>query len=646
MGFKKYKPADDPDERPYYSEKTGQYATIEPEERNILESGYDYLAENLPPMLSGMGEYAMDIAGNVAEGIRDFTVGAPDIPTLRNDLSPEPVQPYPVQLERAGAAEVAKLPGYQAAAIGTARELSKLGQGITERSGVPPQLQHTPTMRLENPNDPTLQEVESQFPISHGAGATIPYFAPGPAAPLKKLGVDKISTSKLARQLYSAGEKAPTDFLKKNLKGAAIDLRLAPKAIANSPFANLVTTGAAAGYVHPEMSAPEGAVMAGAGYGAGKFGYGKLGKPKNYNLPEKNEIIDWGRKKGYDIDPGVRTGDIRMQQLDQAFMRNADTAGPFQTAKTNNREVNNRIVSRLIGRETNNLSGEFFETTGKQLKARREELYNQMKPSHTPALHTRTDKVLKNYESTYGPENLPGQYNPNWDPTIKLYTNKLWDMFNRPADDIPIDLWKGVRNELDNVIEGFSKMQGKQHLVNPLNELSDILDDMLVGNKKQLNQLKRNKLQTAVRWHTMSTQTSPGEVNMDNLANLIQKKYPSQLRGLEKTGNEKLDDFYNAIKLHKAMGDTHGASLSVSDRVSKLFTNPASRTAGRLGYLFSKNAHEIGRINSFIINRYRNSPGYGLPNRSSSLASNLGLGPITSDELVGSITGRYALSEK
>lgn len=643
MPFRKYNSTE---EEIIESQSVDSQNTASVEDENFLESGYNYLAENLPPMLSGMGDYAMDVAGNVAEGIRDFTVGAPDIPTLRNDLSPEPVQPYSVQLERARAAEVAKLPGYQAAAIGTARELSKLGQGITERSGVPPQLQHTPTMGFSNPNDPTLQEVESQFPISHGVGATIPYFAPGPAAPLKKLGVDKIPTYKLARQLYHAGEKAPTDFLKKNIKGAAIDLRLAPKAIANSPFANIMTTGAAAGYVHPEMTAPEGMFYTGMGYGLGKMGYGKFGRPKNYNLPEKNELVKWGKSRGYDIDPGVQTGDISMQQRDQAFLRNAQTSGPFFRAQLTNREKNNRIVSRLIGRETNNLDSEFFETTGKQLNARRDELYGMLKPSHNSALHRRTNKVLTDYESTYGPQNLAGQYNPNWDPTVKLYVDKIWDMFKRPSNDVPIELWRGVRDQLDDVLEVYSKTQGKQHLVKPLTELSDILDDMLTGNKKTLGQLKRNKLQRAVRWHTMSTQTSPGEVNMDNLANLIQKKYPSQLRGVEKTGNVKLDDFYNAIKLHKAMQDTHGASLSVSDKISKLFTNPGAKSAGKIGYLFSKDLHDVGPINSFIINRYRNSPGYGLPNRKSSLARNLGMGPITTDELIGAITGRYALSEK
>jgi len=336
-----------------------------------------------------------------------------------------------------------------------------------------------------------------------------------------------------------------------------------------------------------------------------------------------------------------------MQQLDQAFFRNADTAGPFQTAKLKNRDMNNKIVSRFVGRETTNISDEWFESTGKQLKARREALYNSLQAQHNPTLRRRTDNLLKDFEDVFGPQNLPGQgqYNPNWDSGFKTQVDRVWQLFQNPNNSIPMDAWKGVRGSLDKLSDSYAKRPDKSHLVPYLNDLSDVLDDMLTGSKADMAAIQRNKVQSAVRWHAMATQKTPGEIDMKALGSVVRRRYPSQLRGRQSTGNEKLDDFYNAIKLNEAMSDTHGASLGVSDRVSRLFTNPASRTAGRLGYLFSKDAHDIGALNSFIINRYRNSPHYGLPN--TRLTNNeLGMGPSTMDEMVGAIAGRYALSEQ
>lgn len=633
----------------YFNEATQQW--VKEEDASFLEKSYDYLTENVPPMLDATSDFAKENFNYASDKVKDFIYGPEQIPTLSGDIynTLGPPKNTTEAIEREIAAETAKLSGLEAMAIGTAREGTKLGQGLKEKIGMPPELGPGITTPLARPGVMEgLEEVEDQFPVAHGVGATIPYLAPGFNAPLKAAQVGKIPMKTPARAMFDVGKKAPGDFLSKNLKGGAIDLRMLPEKVANSPFANTLALGTGVGAIHPDMTAGEGAFYSGAAYGIGKGVYGKLGKPKNYNLPEKNAIIKWGKKAGYDIDPGVQTGDIRFQQLDQAFFRNADTAGPFQQAKLKNRSVNNRIVSRLVGRETDNISDEWFESTGKQLKARADELYDQLTPTHNSKLHGRTDRLLKNFEEVFGGQNIPGQgqYNPNWDPAFKTQVDRVWKLFEHPAEKVPIDAWKGVRGSLDKVMNSFAKRPDKAHLIPYLDDLSNILDDMLEGstNKKALSQLKRNKMQKAVRWHTMASQKIGGEVDMKGLGNIVSKRYASQIRGIEKTGNRNLDDFYNAIKLDKIMRDTHGASLGVSDKVGRLFTNPASRTTGRLGYLFSKNAHDIGRINSFIINRYRNSPNYGLP--TSRVRPDLGLGPITYDELVGSFAGRYAISEQ
>ena len=637
---------------------------VSEDDESLLQRSYDYLEEKVPQAIEATTDFVSENARTAGDALSEFFYGPKPIPTLSGDLNaPEAVPPMDEQLRRAAAAEAVSMPGAEAMAIGAAREAGKLKRGIQDISDTlgPIDILNLPGMLMKPGGaerktkrateaalaEPILEQVEEQRPWMHGTGATSLYMMPGINAPLKAAQVGGIPTKSAARTLYDVGEKIPGKWGQR-VKGAGVDLALLPKRIEQSPFANTLALGAGVGAIHPEMTAGEGGFYAGAGYGLGKAAYGKFGKPKNYNLPEKNELIKWGKSKGYDIDPGVQTGDIRFQQLDQAFFRNADTAGPFQQARLKNRDLNNRVVSRFVGRETNNISDEWFESTGRQLKARSNELYNQMQPTHNPQLRRRTDNLLKDFEDVFGGQNIPGQkqYNPNWDPAFKKQVDKVWKLFDNPADNVPLDAWKGVRGSLDKVTDSFARRQDKAHLVPYLDELSDILDGMLEGsaNKQALAQLKRNKIQRAVRWHAMATQKVSGEIDMKHLGNVIGRKYPSQIRGIQSTGNEKLDDFYNAIKLDKAMSDVHGASLGVSDRVSRLFTNPASRATGRLGYLFSKNAHEIGRLNSAIINAYRKSPQMGLP--SGQVRRNLGMGPITMDEMVGAISGRYALSEQ
>lgn len=632
-----------------FDEKTGQWVSEDNE--TFLEQSYDYLSEKVPSAIGATTDFVSENARTAAEGLRNFFYGAKPLPNLSGDIYnvAGPATSYEENLKRAAAAEGAKLSGLEAMSIGTFNEASNLARGAKNIFDIFPGSEERETarnLRAER-EAPILAGVKEAQPVMHGVGATAPYMLPMINTPLKTMGVANIPTKGASRALYNVGAQIPGRTGKVIKKGAGV-MRLMPDKIAASPLANTVALGAGVGAIHPEMTAGEGAFYSGAGYGLAKGAYGKLGQPKNYNLPEKNALIKWGKEKGYDIDPGVQTGDIRFQQLDHEFGRHPDTSGPFQRARLKNRDLNNRVVSRFVGQETENIGDEWFESTGKQLKARADELYNQLTPTHNPQLHGRTQKLLQDFENVFGGQNIPGsgQYNPNWDPAFKKQVDRVWKLFDNPADDVPLDAWKGVRNSLDKVTNSFAKRQDKAHLVPYLDDLSDILDGMLEGsaNKQALAALKRNKIQRAVRWHSMATQKVAGEINMKHLGSVISRKYPSQLRGLQTTGNEKLDDFYNAIKLDKAMGDTHGASLAVSNKISSLFTNPLSQSTGRLGYLFSKNAHDIGRINSAIINAYRKSPKMGLPNQQ--VINNLGMGPITMDEMVGALAGRYALSEQ
>ncbi|MBT8349297.1 MAG: hypothetical protein HKP62_07630, partial [Sulfurovum sp.] len=292
----------------------------------FLEESYDYLSEKVPQAAKATGEFISENAQTASDALHSFFYGPKPIPTLRDDLSsPKALPSMDEQIRRMAAAEATSMPGIEAMAIGAAREGGKLKRGLGEMMAQPGLMDLlSPVNLLAKPGmqagmqkraaeaaavEPILEQVEEQRPVMHGIGATAPYMVPGINMPLKAAGVGQIPTSAPAKSLYHLGSQLPGK-LGKNIKGAAIDLRLAPKAIAQSPFTNTAALGYAIGEVHPDMTANEGAFYSGAGYLLGKTAYGKLGKPKNYNLPEKNALIKWGKERGYDIDPGVQTGDI------------------------------------------------------------------------------------------------------------------------------------------------------------------------------------------------------------------------------------------------------------------------------------------------------------------------------------------------
>lgn len=644
----------------YYDEETGKWVTsTEDAPEGVLEESYDFLKRNIPPMLQSGSDKAVNAFDATIEGVHDFFVGPDEIPTLSNDMgSYEPPYKPGHAMGNAGGSLAAGMPGYEAMAIGAAREADNLVYGarnLGEKLGLPqlPVKQNrvlgfnvgTDQKREREINKPILDAVRDEHPISHAVGATSIYMTPGLNAPLKALESAPVKSAldvplkNASRLLYDAGAKK-----------TALNLRALPKTLAESPAANTIATGAGVGALHPEMTAEEGAFYGAAGYGIGKLGYGKLSQPRNYNTPDKNKLLKWGKSKGYDIDPGVKTGDIKMQQMDQGFLKNSSTAHPFHIAKLKNRDINNRIVTKLVGQETQNVNEEWFASTGKHLKAARNEIYNNLEATTTnPNIAKKINGVLTKYTSQVGEQNIPkiGQLNPNHDPIVDLYVNKVWKLLDNKNGKVPMGAWKAVRGQLDKQMDTFAKQGDPKNLVEYFDELADAMDDMLSGskNKEFLGRLQRNKLKSAVRYHAMKTQQQSGEIDMNRLYNTIQRKYPSQIRGIEKTGNQNLDEFYNALKLNKAMQHTpYKASLAVSDRISKLFANPATRTSGKLGYLFSKNSENMNFLNSALVNTYRKIPQIGLP--SGTVRNNLGMGPITRDEMAGALAGRYAISER
>ena len=256
-----------------YDEATQSW--VSEDDPTFLEQSYDYLEEAVPKAAKATGDFISENAQYAGDQLHKFFYGPKPIPTLSGDLSsPGAVPPMPEQLKRAAAAEAASMSGTEAMAIGAAREGGKLFRGVQDKIDtlgpfdiMNPAAMLAPVLGgaerkqkrdIETARtDPIFEQVKEQRPWAHGAGATAPYMLPGINAPLKAAGVKGIPTSGPARSLYDLGEQVP-GRMGERIKGAAVDLRLLPKNIAESPFANTAALGAGVGELHPEMTAGEG----------------------------------------------------------------------------------------------------------------------------------------------------------------------------------------------------------------------------------------------------------------------------------------------------------------------------------------------------------------------------------------------------
>jgi hypothetical protein len=481
-------------------------------------------------------------------------------------------------------------------------------------------------------NDIPYQSLESAHPVATTVGGMSPYMLPisRPFNMASKVPGYANMTKTPARALYNFGGKLSSRETQEAVQRTALGLRNLPKTLAKSPAANSLAMGAGVGAVHPDLTAKEGLFYAGAGHGIASGISGKLAKPKNFNRLEKNTVLDRLESRGYNIDPGVRTGDKRMQQIDQAFIRNPDLAGPFRDAKLENQLMDNLTISKTVGEKTNNLSGEWFSRNKELLNRKYDEIYANLEATQSPEIRNKISGILRKYESDFG--NVGTGINPNIDPIVKTYVQKTWDMLGH-GKTVPMGKWKAVTKQVETRIEQFSKDPAKQHLVPYFQELRGSLRDMVKGskNKEFLNRLERNDFKMAVLENARKNTNAGGDINMINMADVIKNKYTKPFMS-KSTGNKVMDDYYDSLKGALYRNSTEGASLGVSDRISKLFRNPTGMNAGRLSYLFSSGGQSPGAVSNLLVGLYRKSPKIGVSQKLPGYA--------------GEIASRYSISDR
>lgn len=217
----------------------------------------------------------------------------------------------------------------EAILIGAGREFSKLGsgaadlwdrltgdeEGMTER-----EIEQAQEDRLYAP-------LAEDQPIATAAGTALPYVSTG---------------------LAGIARAAPKIVGKQGLSALMKSLGLG------------TAEGAAIGGLHYDDT-----LLEGAGYGLGGTvvgkGVGKLLGGTKVKLSEAEEpIVEFAKRNKLFVPPGMKTGNIRLQQLDQG-MRTGATSNIIEEKVRDSGRKMNQIISGKIGDKAESLSPTFFE---------------------------------------------------------------------------------------------------------------------------------------------------------------------------------------------------------------------------------------------------------------------------------------------
>jgi hypothetical protein len=236
--------------------------------------------------------------------------------------------------------------------IGSGRELSQMGAGLKDLVG----LGGDKVKELESEKE-IYEEFKDENPWAATAGEVLPYVASLPSG---------MAAKGATRLAGVAGKEIPKLLSKNMMPAALLPAATQPvgrgaiavdkaKRILNAPITKNVAIGGTTGAIHPDSSALEGAALAGAGHVVGKAAMEPLSRVKPKLTKAQKEIVDWAKSKGFKLSPGAKTGDVGLQELDQALATRNTTAGYVEEMKRLNQKIGNRIAAQKLDLDMDSL---------------------------------------------------------------------------------------------------------------------------------------------------------------------------------------------------------------------------------------------------------------------------------------------------
>jgi hypothetical protein len=296
-----------------------------------------------------------------------------------------------------------------------------------------------------------------------------------------------------------------------------LGMKAAGKAIAASPVADAMLTGAALGAVDADTSAAGGAAGGLAGGLIGK-GFSRVLRPVVHRTtPSQRRAVDVARRHGFKLTPAQATDSPALTRLEASFRSTPAAAGTFRALDEANQTTINRMAAESIGEAADNVTDDVLDAAYRNIGRKFDEVGEMAgKVNVDDTLLGKVVGVADDYFDEAG-EKLP-QY----------------DRILRVLDKDAID-GRTLLNEASKL----GKQAARTMKSNPprafaLLRLKDALDDAVMeategGARRTLARARR-------QWKNLMTLMEPGAIKDPTRGNVSAATVGNVLRRKDKVG--------------------------------------------------------------------------------------------------------------
>ena len=384
----------------------------------------------------------------------------------------------------------------EAILVGAGREMSKLGAGTAdlvdialEKAGSNSATDRRSARANEQSGQDELYSyIEKESPWATGGGQVLPYLATAP------LGV----TSKGVQTATHLA--APTNILNSIANIGKIGVREG-------------AIGAAEGAAHYDMSAGEGALWgAGGGLLGNRLGKVMGGASKELS-PELQRIVDFGQANGIFMPPGMRTGDLGLQQMDSALRTHHTTANKMGDLLDNSKRAENRILSQeLGGSPADYMSADYLADQRTRIGNTMDELVENSSGKLDEESAFRATNIIEDYKAT-NPDQTSKAILDNFENKIYEYASEGRELTGKEFQDFTKRLNKAATSQ-------YTSASGDRDLANALSKISNIFNDSMGSgmDPNALSKWKDARRQYALLNEVEKVRDVRGYVDMDKLS--------------------------------------------------------------------------------------------------------------------------------
>lgn len=402
-----------------------------------------------------------------------------------------------------------------------------------------------------------------------------------PVLPLNIPGMPKETHSSIAKgteAILRKGANVRADLID---AGTRVGVQI-PELIKNSRAIDNTLTAGTIGAIHPDDTILGGSSMGAAGYYGGKIAGHYLGKP-TYDLTE-NAVQNnkWLERNKFFIPPSLRTGTRFNEMIDSAMETNAHTGNIMQGKYMANQRKINNIAARVIGDE-DALAAPAYQKLG-------DEVVPDLSADFIERQYSRIGRDLDIAEDRitgqFGRNDLDklnrivGYYTSNIDeklhPTLKAQSHKIEsaikNAINNEGYTTPGQFLRLSKN-LRKVIK--AKKRAGDDVVDHLYKLENLLDDAAKrgSSKAELKNYNTAKQQYARLKLIEDSVDAKGNIDPSKLYNKMNNKYYKRMLRTDAVDSG-MQDLVEIARYGNRLKSRKGASLSASQEIGNLFTNP------------------------------------------------------------------------